>query len=282
VRRKENRLMLRISPKITFRRLLIFVLSTALLLALWVNAQAGGCGSNGSSATRQADNPGDCLAKPSQFDPWGCINCTWSIWTRYWKITWGDLSTTNIDVASHADCYASYFSFTSPNHCQPDFGTPTLTYTTDANHMTTTTWSEVIVSSVYHEGTCSTAYGRTQLYTTSETCDLYEGIGTPGECQAAGGYWNFTTSACQSTSGCSPDGPGPADCEQGVQMWCERRCMCTATQAQCDSSPIIVDVTGNGLSLLRFRAETGRFVPTRSCGASNAGNRQASCARAVC
>jgi hypothetical protein len=33
-----------------------------------------------------------------------------------------------------------------------------------------------------------------------------------------------------------------------VQIWCTRRCMCS-TQSWCDSSPILIDVTGDGFNL---------------------------------
>lgn len=48
---------------------------------------------------------------------------------------------------------------------------------------------------------------------------------------------------------CNPEGPQPSDCEQGAQIWCERRCMCTASEAQCLMSPIILDVAANGFIL---------------------------------
>jgi hypothetical protein len=47
---------------------------------------------------------------------------------------------------------------------------------------------------------------------------------------------------------CRPDGPNPFDCEQGVKPWCERKCQCL-TPEQCASSPVLVDVAGNGFNL---------------------------------
>lgn len=46
-----------------------------------------------------------------------------------------------------------------------------------------------------------------------------------------------------------PPAPQPTDCEQGVQIWCERLCACR-TQAQCDNpSPVVVDTAGDGFNL---------------------------------
>src|SRR6267154_2935827 len=90
-------------------------------------------------------------------------------------------------------------------------------------------------------------------------------------CQSAGWYWNFTNNTCQSTpmnqgdcwalgysffnstcypSGCPAEAGSSLDCEQGVQIWCSRKCKCLS-QTQCDPavSPIIVDVLGDGFSL---------------------------------
>jgi hypothetical protein len=47
---------------------------------------------------------------------------------------------------------------------------------------------------------------------------------------------------------CPPSGPSPSDCEQGPQIWCERQCKCR-TPEQCASSPLILDVAGNGFAL---------------------------------
>ena len=48
---------------------------------------------------------------------------------------------------------------------------------------------------------------------------------------------------------CSPSGPQPWDCEQGVTEWCEKKCRCL-TQLECNPpSPVIVDINGNGFDL---------------------------------
>lgn len=69
-----------------------------------------------------------------------------------------------------------------------------------------------------------------------------------------GGTWTvsdvYYSPDCGYVAGgdCPPDGQTPLDCEQGVTQWCQRLCRC-ATPVQCASSPIIVDVTGNGFDL---------------------------------
>jgi hypothetical protein len=46
------------------------------------------------------------------------------------------------------------------------------------------------------------------------------------------------------------NGASAADCEAGAEVWCEKKCRCTASQAACNArSPIIVDITGNGFHL---------------------------------
>jgi hypothetical protein len=56
--------------------------------------------------------------------------------------------------------------------------------------------------------------------------------------------WNPVTGNCDCLNGNKP-----ADCEEIAQIWCDRKCRCTSTQAVCDSSPIIVDISGNGFDL---------------------------------
>lgn len=73
---------------------------------------------------------------------------------------------------------------------------------------------------------------------------------TQQACQSYGWHWNSFTNTC---SQYCPTGFGfasPEDCEQGVQVWCERTCSCR-TQTQCDNaaSPILIDVSGNGFDL---------------------------------
>ncbi len=41
---------------------------------------------------------------------------------------------------------------------------------------------------------------------------------------------------------------GPEDCES-TQVWCSRKCRCVTSQFSCDSSPVLIDVAGNGFSL---------------------------------
>lgn len=73
------------------------------------------------------------------------------------------------------------------------------------------------------------------------TCgQQYDTCVMPGDC-CSGLYCNGGQ--------CAPCLGGPEDCEQGVQIWCARKCRCVTSQAACDSSPIIIDVIGNGLHL---------------------------------
>jgi hypothetical protein len=48
---------------------------------------------------------------------------------------------------------------------------------------------------------------------------------------------------------CPLSGPSPMDCEPGIQFWCERKCRCLSSETACNSSPIVVDVAGNGFNL---------------------------------
>ncbi len=93
---------------------------------------------------------------------------------------------------------------------------------------------------------------------------------TPEGCQAAGRYWLTSSSTCSlnppTTSsdcwalgysfyagvcypaGCPAQAGNAWDCEQGVQIWCARGCKCS-TEVWCSSSPIIVDLSGDGIDL---------------------------------
>jgi hypothetical protein len=53
-----------------------------------------------TASQRQAEDSTTCDAAPFSH----CVNCTWSDWTHYWKITWGDSSTTNVDAFAQGDC----------------------------------------------------------------------------------------------------------------------------------------------------------------------------------
>src|SRR5260370_21795061 len=67
----------------------------------------------------------------------------------------------------------------------------------------------------------------------------------PPECRFAA----WSSLFCKWTCICPP-GSGPWDCEPGVQIWCDSKCRCVASQFACDGpSPIIVDISGNGFDL---------------------------------
>ncbi len=225
--------------KLASRHLIVLLLASALLFVLRVSTFAG-CGSAASSALRQATDSGFCVAKPLSS---GCANCTWAYWTRYWKITWGDGSTTNKDVGTWGDCYPAIIINNPPNQCPPDFGDPYFTEST-SNHFQTTTWNELTVPGTYNSnsGTCSQS-GAAQLWTVSETCDVFAGASTPAACSAAGGYWNYTYNVCVAS-------PPPANCHSHCtsnEFFNPDTGCCECSDGSC-SSPIVIDVLGNGLT----------------------------------
>lgn len=221
--------------------LMFLLLASALFFALRVKIFAA-CGSVGSSQLRQSDNPGDCVAKPLSS---GCANCTWAYRTRYWKVTWGDGSTNNKDVSAWGDCYPAIFVFDEPNRCLPSFGDPYFTESI-SNHFLTTTWNELTVPGTYdpNSGTCSQS-GIGQLWSVSETCDVYAGATTQTACYTVGGHWNSINNTC--TPVCEPDAPTPGSCHPPAP-WCSQLCACLTT-LQCNGSPVLIDVSGNGIEL---------------------------------
>lgn len=69
------------------------------------------------------------------------------------------------------------------------------------------------------------------------------------ECYQVGWHWNSFTSAC--TEFCPTGGTQPWDCENSMQPWCDRRCDCLS-EGQCSSSPVLIDVSGNGFDLTKL------------------------------
>jgi hypothetical protein len=65
---------------------------------------------------------------------------------------------------------------------------------------------------------------------------------TAQACYDYGWHWNGVT--C--TEECEPDGQQPWDCFS--QPWCDRKCSCM-NYTNCNSSPVLIDVSGNGFDL---------------------------------
>lgn len=115
-----------------------------------------------TSSTRQADTSEECLAPPSSH----CANCSWSAWVHYWKITWGDGSTQNVDVGAHGDCTPPATIFNDPGKCHPTFNAPTFAYSTQ-NHITTTTASIVSVNNDLDSSESCSGTGTAHVVTAS-------------------------------------------------------------------------------------------------------------------
>ncbi len=69
---------------------------------------------------------------------------------------------------------------------------------------------------------------------------------TPEGCYAIAWHWNSFTSNC--TQSCPADGAHAWDCENFSQPWCDRKCSCL-NDTQCNTSPVVIDVSGNGFNL---------------------------------
>lgn len=232
--------------KPSLRRLMIVSASIPLIMALAFNTFAA-CGSTASSSTRQADNPGDCVGKPGS-----CPTCIWSLWTRYWKVTWGDGAKTDIDVTTHGDCYPPIIIFNEANHCVPYFGNPEFTYSTGANHLTTTTWSEITIPAVYDPDSGCVISGTPRLWTTSETCDVYasNNCTTPGyngSCPP-GTSPNGSGLCCSSGSGTCGSTAFINKCYMYGGDYDFLSCTCSGCDI-CGGSPILVDTNGDGFSM---------------------------------
>jgi len=80
--------------------------------------------------------------------------------------------------------------------------------------------------------------------TSSSTCSENPPT-TSGDCWALG--FSFYGGTCY-PEGCPSEAGGIGDCEQGVQIWCVRGCRCS-TELWCSSSPILIDINGDGFDL---------------------------------
>ena len=225
-------------------------LSQALLLLLLL-----------ACVTRVSATCGDTQNQRTPFETYGghvdpaCGTFTKSL---HWKVYWLDSNLgRDVDPSDSGDGYLPLLS--SCTRCWPAFYTPTFT----ENGMTAY-WDQ-ITSSGYYDNNYNCLQSATHHNWQGHTCSF----SSQGECESNGYYWNFTNNTCQSSpttstdcwaiggswfmSRCYPDGcpetaGGAENCEGGAQIWCDRKCQCTS-QASCNSSPIIIDVLGDGFKL---------------------------------
>jgi hypothetical protein len=61
------------------------------------------------------------------------------------------------------------------------------------------------------------------------------------------GMPRFADTSLQVSHACRPTDPDPSSCES-PQIWCQKMCKCT-NSSTCNSSPILLDVIGNGFDL---------------------------------
>ena len=166
------------------------------------------------------------------------------------QLLFSDNRSESITVSGFGECGSPTFG--EQKKCWPKFNDPVEQPCQNASS-NCTRWHQFVFWQGVNCGTfsCSCLDTIPDEFNKEHTCTASS---EEDECQANGWYWNFTNSTCQesppSGGGCPPDGPSPWDCEQGVQIWCERLCRCT-TQTTCDGtvSPILVDVSGDGFDL---------------------------------
>jgi hypothetical protein len=252
--------------KSAFLTVVIMVLTTVAHLPVIgapLKPIVNACG-QASASTRQEETSSDCdYPSPT------CMPCTMTNWTHYWKITWGDGSTENIDATARADCKPPTSIFSGLTKCHPIFNQPTFAYDTQ-NHITPTLVTVTSNNIMMDENHDCTVPGPMRLITAVNTCDEY---GDEETCQFFNMYWLNSSSMCSVTppttssdcwhlgysfyggvcypTGCPAEAGSSFDCEQGVQIWCTQKCRCR-TQLQCDNpmdSPIVIDINGNGFNL---------------------------------
>jgi hypothetical protein len=155
-----------------------------------------------------------------------------------WHIYWNDTNY-EFEVSESASCWTG----TGGNVvCYPGFDTP---YWMDSNK---NKWNE-ITHNPTTDGTdvpqCIYNGPFTRNHITAHYCSAYEAH-DQNSCEDNGWYWNFSASNCQDTPWyCEM---APQVCGQGL-AWNFDHCQCEG-----NSSPIVVDVLGNGFSLTNVTA----------------------------
>lgn len=227
--------------------LMTLTLMSALLFAPpFALSEPASCG-QASFTTRQQESSEQCLAAPESH----CGNCTWSAWTHYWKITWGDNSTENVDVGAHGDCTIPVTIFNDPGKCSPKFNDPTFTYSTE-NHITTTTATIISIDALADENRNCSQAGTPHQRTTTNVCDQFAGT-TPGQCGGEADYSTYSNTGC-ATGFISNGGV----CDRSVAF--QSRCAgsgydsesCTCPDGT-DESPIVIDVDHSGFHMTDAR-----------------------------
>ena len=190
--------------------------------------------------TRQDETSGDCLGAPFTH----CINCNWSDWTHYWKITWGDSSTTNVDSGAHGDCTPPLILNGTPGKCHPTFNAPTYSYST-TNHVTTTTASVTSMDNYVDGNWNCTGSGTSHVITATNTCDEY--AVAQGTCGGFPDYETYGSTGC--TSGFTVQ-DGFCQRSQTFQNRCAGPSYYDSSSCTCpdgvDPSPIVIDVDNSG------------------------------------